>query len=317
VVSAAGGFGDALGAVQAMNGWWLVPAIGFEALAYVLSGVRLRELVGSDAQLGAEAAIELNLVVNGLGLLTPAAPAEGIAFEYTELSDRGLSRRRIALTMLFGQWFSARAFYLVHSINLLIIVSWRDLPTNTALVYAAALFVLSLLAITGMLANRPATAERIMVVVGALRFWRPRVPVEVRRALGAQLHGQAMEVVGSPRRRVAIMGLSVTSLLSDAACMWMVMIAAGLHHGFEIAVLVVGAGMAAAIVPFLPGGLGVVEAVIPAVLAWYGTPVSVGLVVALTYRALGTFLPAAAGVPALLALRAQHRTRAANAPTTT
>ena len=229
-----------------------------------------------------------------------------MAFEYSELRSRGLSRRRTALTIGFEQWFSTRVFVLVQAINLVIIVSWRDLPTDTGWVLTAAAGLLALFAVTAVLANRQTTAERAMVVVGALRFWRPRRPLEDRRAAGADFHRQAMEVVGPRRRRVTIMALSVASLLSDTAWLWMVMIAAGLHHGFEIAVLVVGAAMVAAIVPFLPGGIGVVEAVIPAALAWYGTPVSVGLAVAVTYRVIGTFLPAAVGVPTLIVLRT-HR----------
>jgi hypothetical protein len=70
-------------------------AIAFEAAAYVLAGVRLRRLAEPEADLSPVAATELALVVNGLGLLTPASPAEGIAFEYRELGRRGLPRRRM------------------------------------------------------------------------------------------------------------------------------------------------------------------------------------------------------------------------------
>ena len=70
VVSAAGSACRTLDAVEALNGWWLAPAIGFEALAYVCPD-RLRRLAGPDADLSTRAAIELNVVVNGLGLLTP------------------------------------------------------------------------------------------------------------------------------------------------------------------------------------------------------------------------------------------------------
>ncbi len=84
-------------------------------------------------------------MVNGLGLLTPASPAEGIAFEFHELGRRGLSRRRIALTIGFEQWFSTRVFYLVHAVNLLLIVATRDFPADAAWPIAAAVVILSLL----------------------------------------------------------------------------------------------------------------------------------------------------------------------------
>jgi uncharacterized membrane protein YbhN (UPF0104 family) len=50
----------------------------------------------------------------------------------------------------------------------------------------------------------------------------------------------------------------------------------------------------------------VVEAIIPAVVHWYGPPVSAAFAGALVYRALGTFLPAAAGAIALVVLRARR-----------
>ena len=96
VFQAAGGLADVQDALRQTNPGWLVPAAGFEALAYVLSGVRLRRLAGGDAALTVVSATEVELVVNGLGLLTPASPAEGLAFATSELSRRGLSRRAVS-----------------------------------------------------------------------------------------------------------------------------------------------------------------------------------------------------------------------------
>ncbi|MGZ6976177.1 MAG: hypothetical protein ACXVKQ_19740 [Acidimicrobiia bacterium] len=56
VVSAAGGLGDAIAALRDTDPAWLVPAIAFEALAYLLAGVRLRRLAGPDADLSPVAA---------------------------------------------------------------------------------------------------------------------------------------------------------------------------------------------------------------------------------------------------------------------
>ncbi len=55
----------------------------------MLAGVRMRRLAGPEADLSPMAATELTLVVNGLGLLTPASPAEGIAFEYPSSAGAG------------------------------------------------------------------------------------------------------------------------------------------------------------------------------------------------------------------------------------
>jgi uncharacterized protein (TIRG00374 family) len=304
VLQAAGGLGDVGDALRRTNPWWLIPAVLFEGLAYVLSGVRLRRLAGPEVDLGIVAATELELVVNGLGLLTPASPAEGLAFANNELSRRGLPRRRIALTLGFTNWFSFRIFYLANAVNLLFMLATRDLPVDATWPLVVAPLVLVLLVVTAVLANRPSTAEHLAVVMGALRFWKPKVSRTERRAAGARFHSDAMAVVGPPRKRLQLALISLASMMSDVACLWFLLIAVGAHVDPDVALLAVGAGAVAAAVPLLPGGIGVVEAVIPAVVHWYGPAVSAALAGALLYRAVGTFLPAAAGGVALIPLRA-------------
>lgn len=307
VVSSAGGLGDAVDALRQTDAIWLVPAIAFEAISYLLSAVRLRALAGAEAGLSLVEATELTLVVHGLGLLTPASPAEGIAFEYRELGGRGLPRRRIALTIGFEQWFSTRVFYLIHALNLLVIVATRDFPADAKWPLLAAALILSLLVTTAFAAARPQVAQRIAVALGAVRFWRPRPTRDDRRAVGARFHAEAMSVVGPPRRRARIAVVSAAALLADAACFWMLLFAVGIHDGFELALLSVGAAAVASSIPLLPGGLGAVEAAVPALLAWYGAPVAAALSATLLYRAIGTFLPAAAGALSIPALRIRSR----------
>ncbi len=306
VLQAAGGIGDLEEALRRTNPWWLVPAAAFEALAYVTSGLRLRRLAGDEADLTVVSATELELVVNGLGLLTPASPAEGLAFATAELSRRGLPRRRVLFTLGFSNWFSFRIFYLVGALNLLFMVATRDLPIDATWPLVIAPLVLALLAVSAVLANRPRSAEHVAVLLGSLRFWKPRPVRDERRAAGARFHADAMAVVGPPRRRIWLALLSLASMLSDVACLYFILVAVGAHVDPDVALLAVGTGAVAGAVPLLPGGIGVVEAVMPAVIHWYGPPLSAALAGVLIYRVVGTLLPAAAGAVSLVALRA-HR----------
>ena len=226
-------------------------------------------------------------------------------------------------TIGFEQWFSTRIFYLIHALNLLVIVATRDFPADAKWPLLAAALILSLLVTSVFAAARPQVAQRIAVVVGGLRFWRPRPSRDDRRASGARLHADAMAVVGRPRHRAIIAAISAASVLADAACFWMLLFAVGIHDGFELALLSVGAAAVASSIPLLPGGLGAVEAAVPALLAWYGAPVAAALSATLLYRAIGTFLPAAGGALSIPALRIRarrvptghgHTTRALTAP---
>ena len=78
-------------------------------------------------------------------------------------------------------------------------------------------------------------------------------------------------------------------------CLWASLAAAGVHVGGDVVVLAGTAGVLATIVPLVPGGLGLVEAVIPAVLHHFGAPLDAALAGALIYRAVATFLPAGIG----------------------
>ena len=308
VVKASGGLSDSVDALRQVDWWWLIPAALFEGIAYFLSGLRLRRLAGPTV-VSPAAATGIELVVNGLGLLTPASPAEGLAFGASELSHRGLDRRHIGLTLGFSELFSLRAFLLVNALNLGWIVLTRNFPVDSTWPLLVMTLILGGLAVTAFLAGRPATMERLAIILGAARFWKPRPDSEERRASGAQFHADAMQVVGPPRRRRALMSLSVGSMLADVGCLYFALIAAHAHVGFDIALLAAGAAAASALIPLLPAGLGVVEAVIPAVVHWYGPPVSAAFAGALVYRALGTFLPALAGAVALVVLRARWPVR--------
>ena len=313
VITASGGMTEALEAIRSVDWFWLVPAAICEALAYVLSGMRLRRLTGSMA-VSPAAATGIELIINGFGLLTPASPAEGLTLGASALSRRGLDRRHVGLALGLSEWFSLRVFLLVSAFNLFWIVATRDFPVDSTWPLAAATLILVALAVTAFLASRPATMERLALVIGAAQFWKPRPDPPARRAGGARFYTDAVEVAGPRRRRAALMGLSVGSMLADVGCLYFALIASHAHVGFDVALLAVGAAAASALIPLLPAGLGVVEAIIPAVVHWYGPSVSDALAGALVYRVLGTFLPALAGAIAIAVLRAREPAREPRLP---
>jgi uncharacterized protein (TIRG00374 family) len=98
--------------------------------------------------------------------------------------------------------------------------------------------------------------------------------------------------------------MAIVSVLADMAALWASLAAVGVHVRADVVVLAASAGVLASSAPLLPGGLGLVEAVIPTVLHHFGAPLDAALAGALVYRVVGTFLPAAAGavVVARLAL---------------
>ena len=116
-----------------------------------------------------------------------------------------------------------------------------------------------------------------------------------------------MRIVGSPANRVVLALMAVSSVLADMAALWASLAAVGVHVRADVVILAASAGVLASSVPLLPGGIGLVEAVIPTVLHHFGAPLDASLAGALVYRAVGTFLPAAAGVSVVARLALSRR----------
>jgi uncharacterized protein (TIRG00374 family) len=307
VITAAGGIDEALDSIRQADVRWVILGLGLEAMSYVFMGLQLHRLVGRPEAVGRLGAIGLGLVIFGFGLLTPAAPAEGLTLVGAELRRRRIDMRRVVLGLGFTQWFGPRSFYALASLFLVVAVLFGHLPVADVwpLLIVAALVVISLV-VTARVARSRATAERAAVLLGRLQFWRPAVSAGDRRAAAGTLHDEAMAVMGSHANRVRLVTLSVAAALADAGCLWATLRSVHISLPPDEIYLAVVAGSIATWLPLLPGGLGVVEAAIPAVLHRFGAPLDSALAATLIYRGLGTFLPALAGSVVVVRLRA-HR----------
>lgn len=300
----AGGFGDAIEALADVDARWLVAAVLCEGLSYAFLAGQLRYLAGHRADLPPAAALRVGLVVYGLGTVTPVSPAEGLMLAHAELRRRGLTRRRAALALGLSEWFSTGALYLLAAVNVIVAAAVGDIPPaeRTPLVTVAAVVIIALVG-AGYLLRRQSVVERAAVLLGALRPAPSRRSVEERRATGARWHAEARNVIGNRRDHAALLGLALGAWIADALCLLFALLAAGALVDADVLLLAYTAGVIAAEVPLLPAGLGVVETAVPAILRAFGVPYSTALAGALTYRALGTFLPALAGVLVLPSLR--------------
>lgn len=307
-LGAAGGPSGTWHALEGTDPLWLAPAVLVQALGFVVSAARLRRLAGPDADLSLPAATGLELVMNGLGLLTPASPVEGLAYGARQLRHRGLDRTRTAMVLALEQWFTYRVIYLVAALNLLVILASRDFPVPGPWPVVGAVAALLVLAGTSALARKPATMEQLSRVWARVRFWKPHPTAEERHQTALRLHLTVMDVVGPRRNRAQLVVLSLLVHLSGVLTLLWSMRAVGLTIDLDLALLATGTEIVASSIPLLPGGLGVVEAVVPALLHWYGAPVDEALAGALVTRVLSTVLPAVAGIGALWTLRLPGQT---------
>jgi uncharacterized protein (TIRG00374 family) len=306
VVSTAGGLGDAVAAIARMRPEFVAIAVVFAALRIALFGLQFLWLGRRTGPMRVATALGLALVVYGFGAITPAAPAEGLAIASRELRRRGRSTQEARMICGFSEWFSQRTFYGIAALDLLLVVALGHLSFSTSWPFMiVAGVVILVLAGSATVAHRPASAAWVSRVLGAVRARRPQPPPEARRAAAHAWHAQAMDIVGPPRNRVRLALVSAAAVLADAGTLWATCHAAGFHIHPELVLLARTVGTVVSWVPLLPGGLGLVEAAIPAVLHRFGAPLDDAVAATLVYRAAGTLLPALAGGVAIVALRSR------------
>lgn len=304
-ISLAHGFSQGIGALERADVVWLLAALAAEAAAYLFLTAQLRRVIGPDVDLPAGAAFRLAMILCGFGCVTPASPAEGMMITGRELRRRGLSTRRIAVTLGVAELVSAAAMAGLAAVSIVAAALLADLPTGTAVpLLGAAGLALVFIGGACLVVGRPPMAERIAVAVGALCWWRPRPPVAERRATGAAWHAEASSVLGSPGNRAVLVGVSAAAWFADVCCCYCALAALGITVPFDIVLLAYTTGVLATLVPFVPAGLGLVETAMPLVLHGFSVPIGTAVAAVLVYRCVSTLLPAAIGLACIPRRRA-------------
>jgi hypothetical protein len=242
----------------------------------------------------------------GLGSLLPASPAEGIAMSVSELKRRGVDRQHGLTMLLVAGWLQFWALVITAAAAAGIVAAVGPPDRNDVTRLAVIAAVLAVVAIiVNAATRRPITGKLVADIIWRLPHQRKRTRAELRAA-GVNEQARLVALLGNAWHQVQIAATSIGWWITDAGCLWVALHAAHAHVSFGLVVLAYVAGTAASWVPLLPGGLGAVEAVVPAVLHHFGVPLTTALAGTLLWRGLSLFLPTLAGALAYGSLRAQR-----------
>jgi len=298
--------------LSTLNGIWFIAAVAAEA-AHFGCDFALQRLALRTR--GWFAVITAQLAGNAITNVLPAGDAAGAAVQYRMLAVSGISTDNAVGGLLAFSLLGVGGLLALPLFSLPAILFGT--PVRPGLAEAAFVGIGGFVFFTGfgvvvLATDRPLAwfgrgAERLRNAV--LRRRRPLEDLDRRLLRERDL---IRSVLGKKWRDAVL--LSAGRLAFDYLCLLAALRATGSHPRPSLVLLAFAVAGVIGLVPITPGGLGVIEATLSALLVLAGVNVGNALLATLTYRVAAYWLPLLAGPVAYLLFRRRYGTTKA-APT--
>jgi len=292
--------------LSTLNGIWFAAAVAAEA-AHFGCDFALQRLALRTR--GWFAVITAQLAGNAITNVLPAGDAAGAAVQYRMLAASGITTDTAVGGLLAFSLLGVGGLLALPVFALPAILGGA--PVRSGLAEAAFVGIGGFVLFTGfgvvvLATDRPLawfgrTAQRLRNAV--VRRRRPVVDLD-RRLLSER---DVIRSVLGKKWRDAVL-LSAGRLGFDYLCLLAALRATGSHPRPSLVLLAFAVAGVIGLVPITPGGLGIIEATLSALLVLAGVNVGDALLATLTYRLAAYWLPLPAGAVAYLLFRRRYRT---------
>ena len=302
-----GDFTGALRRTAHANPWWSVVAVASEASSLVAyAALQGRILAAGATHPRFRALLAITLANDALALTVPGEIAFASLFRYRQYRHRGASEATAGwtvLTLMVAQAIGLSA--------LLLVAVAVSLATSTS-AGATGAAVVGLIVVVGagvVLARRDVVVRVLDALVRASR----RVSGHPRGDLAARVEGvledmRAHEI--SRRDKLVVVGLALAAWCFDLACLVSAFAAVGERPPWHGLLLAYGVSQIVAVLPIVPGGLGLMEGSLAVILVGYGASRVAALAAVLVYRLVSYWLAVVVGW-STFAVMVAHRRRSA------
>ena len=300
------GFGDAIGMLKSAKPIYVVIAIGFCVLSFITYIALFRAVVGGESfPISWREAYEINMAGFAATLLFSAGGAGGVVLTYWALRQGGMERRDVGTRMV--------AFIVLHYLfyplavlvfGILLGLGVLSGSTTVSLTFVPAGIALLVMLLGGALALVPADIERRMDSFSrrhaGVKFLAKLSTVPAMVADGVRT---ALKLVAHPSRAgLAVIG-AIGFWAANIGILWASFKAFGIAFPCGVVVMGFFIGMVANLIPFVPAGVGAVDAGMIGTFVLFGFPEEQVFAAILIYRLVAFWLPIPPGVAAFFQLR--------------
>ena len=242
----------------------------------------------------------IQMSTKALSSIVPGGSAAGSAMGYRLMTMSGVNGPDAGFALATAGLGSAVVLNVIFWIALMVSIPVRGVNPGyaTAAVSGIVLMLVASGIIFGLMEGQ-GRAERV------LRWVARRLRMsEDRTAAGVRHIGARLEDLAADRRLLGrVVGWAAANWLLDAAALWVFLRAFGGSVDIDALIVAFGLVNVLAVIPIMPGGLGIIDGGLPIALIGFGLPRSIALLGTATYRLAQFFFPILLGGVLYLSLR--------------
>lgn len=276
-----------------LNPLWIVLALALEVASLVCYTVLTRVTLPPEPRLSLFTIFRIQMSTKAVGNLVPGGSAAGGTLGYSLFTTAGVAPTAAGFTLASVGLGSAVVLNLILWVALLV-----SIPMNgfrPAYVTAAIVGVLLLAFAAGLVYLLIEGRERAERVLRAIFRRLPYVEEETASRFVHQTAERIQDLAQQPELvRRGVLWAAANWIL-DAACLWVLLYAVGEPMNPINLIVAYGVVSVVASVPLTPGGLGVVEFSLPALLKTFGVPLTEATFAVLAWRLIQFWMPIPVG----------------------
>ena len=276
-------------ALRRVNPLLVLLAIGLQAASLLSYTILTRVTLPPKPKLQLFTLFRIQLATKAVTNTVPGGSAAGGTLGYRLLTENGVAPTAAGFSLATVGLGSAVVLNLILWLALLISIPFNGLkPAYVTAAIVGVLLLALAAALVYLLLEGRATAERVMRAI----FRRlPFVEEETASRFVHQIADRLQDLAAQPElvRRGVIW--AAANWLLDAASLWTLLWAFGTIVSPVNLIVAYGLAGVLAAIPLTPGGLGVVELVLPSALVGFGVPATTAAAAVLSWRFAQYWLP--------------------------
>lgn len=280
---------------------WLVAGLLLEAAAIACYAELTRTLLPAGSRPTRPTLVRITLSTLGLSHVVPGGTAVGSSFGIRLLTGTGVRATDATFAIAAEGLGSAVVLNVLLWLGLLVSIPLRGFNPlyGTAAVVGALLLTVVGAAVALLTKGEERVAATVCRVADHVPFVEGDTVAGVLRRVAERLRGMAAD----PRLLLRAVAWAGLNWALDAAALWVFVAAFGHRVALDGLIISFGLANVLAAIPITPGGLGVVEGALSALLVGFATPRGIALLGVVSYRLVNFWLPIPLGALSYLSLR--------------